>query len=316
MRSILAVTDLTRNSDAALSAAAGLAVRTGAALHVVHSMEIVGMPLWEAVQTDVGRRIREAESTQAEQVRRAVPDGCALASRALDFQGLCDSVLLRAREAGADLVVFGAADPRTPEGARQVSALEGVAELADVPCLLVRTPLDPPPRRALLPLSAAEAGQGVLADACEWLAAAAGPAPAGSPATELLVLHVASGPREWRDLAADLDREVRWASEQPRWRARVRIRRGIRWSVAADVEILGVAAEQACDLVLLGPGCGVAGSPDSRKNSRALLLRRLPCPVLLLPGTLRPDEEGGEPAPEAAAREEPEPAMEVAAAAD
>jgi nucleotide-binding universal stress UspA family protein len=45
MRSILAVSDLTPASDPALSAAAGLAVRSGAELHVLHSMDVVGMPL-------------------------------------------------------------------------------------------------------------------------------------------------------------------------------------------------------------------------------------------------------------------------------
>ncbi|HEU0300309.1 MAG TPA: universal stress protein, partial [Longimicrobium sp.] len=83
MRSILAVSDLTPASDTALSAAAGLAVRTGAELHVVHSMEVVGMPLWEALQADVGRRIEDAESALAEQVRRTVPGELAPASRVL-----------------------------------------------------------------------------------------------------------------------------------------------------------------------------------------------------------------------------------------
>ena len=320
MRSILAVSDLTPASDGTLLAAAHLALRAGAELHVVHSMEIVGMPLWEALHTDVGRRIKDAESALAQQVRRAVPDGLALASCALDFHGLHDTVRLRAREIGADLVVFGAADPLTPGGARHLRALEATAGVAAAPCLFVRDPLVNPPFRVLLPLAAAEIGQGVLADACDWLASLDPPVP-----TELQVLHVASGPREWRNAAPDLDREVRWARDQRQWNARLRVRRSIRWGEAAHAEILCVAAAEAPDLVLLGPGCGVASSPEFAEDARAVLLRRLPCSVLVLPGTLprRADEDGARaPAsstdPETPAREAPEPAatMELAAAGD
>jgi nucleotide-binding universal stress UspA family protein len=154
MRSILAVSDLTPGSDEALSTAAGIAVRKGAELHVVHAMEIVGMPLREALHTDVGRRIRDAESALAEQVRRAVPDHCPIASCALDFQRIQDSVLLRAREVGADLLVLGAADPPPPGGAGHLRALHGLVGLAPVPCLLVRSPLGHALARVLVPLSA------------------------------------------------------------------------------------------------------------------------------------------------------------------
>ena len=324
MRSILAVSDLTPASDGALSAAAGLAARTGAGLHVVHSLEIAGMPLWEALQADVGRRIRDAESALAEQLRRAVPEGCTPESCALGFHNLRDTVLLRAREVGAELVVFGAVDPRTPGGDRHLRAFADVAGVAAAPCLLVRDPLDPPFVRVLLPLSAAEVGQGVLADACDWLTSLE-PVPVHRPVTELQVLHVASGPREWRDLAPDLDRELRWAGDQHPWWARLRIRRSIRWNAVAHMEILRVAAEKAPDLVLLGPGCGVANSPAFLKDARAILCRRLPCSVLVLPGTL-PRRAGADEACAPASstdagtapREAPEPpaALELAAAGD
>lgn len=305
MRSILAVTDLQPGSDGVLSTAAALALRSGAALHLMHPMPVLGMPLSEAVRTDVGRRIRDAECALAAQVRRALPEGCAPASCTLHFQGVRESVRLRAREAGADLVVIAG------EGGAAAMLAE-CAGAAAVPCLLVRNPLEHPPQRVLLPLSAAEAGQGVLADACDWLTSAAGAACA-----ELRILHVASGPRQWRDLAPGLDREARWAGEQRPWNTRLRFVRSIRWGVAADVEILRVAEEEASDLVVLGPGCGVADSPVDPRCARAALPGRLPCSVLLLPGTLRPGEETGtsaEPAPFAGAR--PEPDVELAAAAD
>lgn len=320
MRSILAVSDLTPASDTALSAAAGLAVRTGAELHVIHSMDVVGMPLWEALRADVGRRIEDAESALAEQVRRTIPDEMALASCVLGFHGVRNSVLLRARGVGADLIAFSAADPRTTGGARSLRALQDTAADAAAPCLLVRDPLVHPPARVLVPLSAAEIGQGVLADACDWLASLDPPAP-----TEVHVLHVASGPRERRDAAADLDREVCRARDQRPWSARLRIRRSIGCGAAAHVEILRVAAREAPDLVLLGPGCGVASSSEALEETRATLYHHLPCSVLVLPGT-RPrrarDDGAGAPAsstdPEIPAREAPEPAarMEPAACGD
>jgi hypothetical protein len=319
MRSILAVSDLTPASDGALSAAAGLAVRTGAEFHVVRSMEVVGMPLWEALHSDVGRRIEDAERALADQVRRTVPGEPAPATCTIGFHSVRNSVLLRARGVGAGLIVFGAADPRTTAGARYLRGLVDVAGAAAAPCLLVRGALVHPPVRALLPLSAAEIGRGVLADACDWLASLDPPVP-----TELQVLHVTSGPREWRDAAPGLDREVRWAREQRPWSARLRIRHDVRWSAAAHGEILRVAAEESPDLVLLGPGCGVPGAPELLEETRAVLLRRLPCSVLVLPGTLpcRADEDGGG-APTtstergASGQEEPEPeGLELAAAGD
>ena len=288
MRSILAVSDLTPASDGALSAAAGLALRTGAELHVVHSLDVVGMPLWEALQANVGRRIEDAERALAEQVRRAVRDGRTLASCVLGFHGIRNSVLLRARGVGADLIAFSA-DPGTAGGARCIRALQETAAAASAPCLLVRDPLVHPPARVLLPLSAAEIGQGVLGDACEWLAGLHAPAP-----TELQVLHVASGPREWRDAAPGLDHEVRRARGQRAWGARLRIRQSVGWGPVAHEEVLQVAAGEAPDLVLLGPGCGVASSPGFGEETREVLFRRLPCSVLVLPGTLprRADEDG------------------------
>jgi len=130
---------------------------------------------------------------------------------------------------------------------------------------------------------------------------------------------VASGPREWRDAALDLDREVGWAREQREWTARLRIRRGIGWGPVAHEEVLRVAAREAPDLVLLAPGRGVACTPETLD----ILFRRLPCSVLVLPGTHpRPaDVEGpGAPAgftdPPAVAREEPAQRWELAAAGD
>ncbi|HEU4556498.1 MAG TPA: universal stress protein [Longimicrobium sp.] len=312
MRSILAVSDLTPGSDAALSTAACLAGRTGAALHLVHAMEIVGMPLWEAVQTDVGRRIRDAEGALAEQLGRALPDGCVAASCVLHFRSLHAAVPQRARDVGAGLVVLGTADRGSPGVLRMQALANAVA--GSTPTLLVHAPLDHPPRRALLPLSAAEAGTGVLADACDWLTTLADPGRA-----ELRVLHVASGPRQWRQLAAALDDEVRWAGEQRQWFGTLRITRGVRWSVAADEEILNAAAETAPDLVVLGPGCGVADSSVCARDARVTLLGNLPCPVLLLPGTLRPGEESDTPSrtsPLGAEpfADEPGPAAELAAA--
>ena len=318
MRSILAVSDLTPASDGALSAAAGLAARTGAGLHVVHSMDVVGMPLAEALRSDVGRRIEDAERALADQVRRTVPGGPTLASCTLGFHSVRSSVLLRARGVGAGLIVFSAAEPCTAGGARTLQALQDTAAAASAPCLLVRDPLVHPPARVLLPLSAAEIGQGVLADACDWLASLHSLAP-----TELQVLHVASGPREWRDAALDVDREVRWARDQRAWSARLRLRHSVGWGPVAHETVLRVAASEAPDLVLLAPGCGGAGPPEESEETRAILLRRLPCSVLVLPGTLpRRADENGAPAshtdPQTPAREAPEPAarMEVAAGGD
>lgn len=128
MRSILAVSDLTPASDGALSAAADLALRTGAELHVIHTMDVVGMPLWEALQVDVGRRIEDAQGELAEQVRRAVPGGLT-ASCVLGYHGVRDSVLRRAREVGAGLIAFSG-DPRTAGGARTLRALRDAADAA------------------------------------------------------------------------------------------------------------------------------------------------------------------------------------------
>jgi hypothetical protein len=236
----------------------------------------------------------------------------------LGVHAVRSSVLLRARGAGAALIVFGGADGGTAGGGRCIRALQEVAAAASAPCLLVRDPLVHPPVRVLLPLSAGEIGQDVLADACGWLASLRPPA-----STELQVLHVASGPREWRGAALDLDREVRRARGERAWSGRLGIRHDVAWGPAAHEEILRVAAREAPDLVVLGPRAETASPSELPDEARTILIGRLPCSVLVLPGTLprRADADGtGAPGasahPAIAARDEPPAIVELAAGGD
>jgi nucleotide-binding universal stress UspA family protein len=313
VRPILVVSDLTHASDEALRAAARLAARSGAALHVVHCAGLVGMPLREALPRLECAPPALLSCRLGEQVRRAVPESQAARTvLRVEYRAVHDGAMEAARAVQAQLVVVGTDAMRSP--------LAALAAAADVPVLVVRDAAPPPFERVLVPLGAADLDAGTLRLACAWLRPFEGGAGAILP--QVHVVHVSRRLADWRRIGDRFEAEVRAVEEDIRRMGGV-FHRHVRWSGAAWPAIVAASRELDADLVVLRPGPGDA--PDDRAGrtwtavvegarSNVLLLPRHPAlsgPAGRVEAVQGPGEEHertiGEPAP-AGAELEPVPA--------
>lgn len=287
-RSILAVSDLSRASDAVLRTAARIALRAGAELHVVHAMGLLGISLGEALVLLHETHIRQTRDALEEQLARALPRRVRPASYGLDYQSAHLAVRHRAREIGAELVVIGPREPRMPGIRPGDLSLAEAAAHAGTPVLVVRAPLPWPPRRVLLPVNRSTLAAGVLDSAGAWLrrtfATEAGPAPART--TALRVVHVARQLAGWREVAPLLDAELRRLEDGVAGEMGIRVRRSVRWGASASEQILGLATADRAELILLSALDESRGCEAEDRETTRRVLREARCSVLLLPGAV------------------------------
>lgn len=288
VRSILVASDLSGSADAVVRAAAELAAQTGATLHAIHAIEVLGRPFWEAT-FDLRRLqkvIHDARNGLHEQLRRVVPSGVEVGSAQLDYQAAHAAILRRAKEVEADLLVVGPHRVRVPGSHVLGTTAQRVVEEAAVPCLVTRGPLAFPLRSVLLPVGELDVERGLLATGAEWLAGLRWQQERRGEeghATELRVLHVIRAASEWRDLSPQLSRELRTIAARTEVDAPVRLRRTVAWSRTPAAEIVRISDEAPVDLI----GMGMRGHGPLM---RALLgsvssgvLRHASVPVLLFP---------------------------------
>ena len=150
LRSILAASDLSEASDVALRSAAGLARRTGAALHVHHVLELNDQ---ESKASTFQDHVTEAERRLAEQCARVAGGICETASARVEIYEPHLSILERARDVHADLIVMG--QPHLEGVAERllgVTPSDRVIRGATVPCLVVARPFRLPLERVVVAL--------------------------------------------------------------------------------------------------------------------------------------------------------------------
>ena len=137
-RSVLVATDLSDGSDLLIQAAAGIAGRSGAALHVVHSADVLS-----AAPPGMGgsfeERVTRAEAAVDQQIGRVIPPGLRV-ERHVDASAPDRTIMEQAEGVAADLIVLGP-HVRGATGRLLGSTAEQVLSGAGVPCLVVRTPL-------------------------------------------------------------------------------------------------------------------------------------------------------------------------------
>ncbi|MET0398907.1 MAG: universal stress protein [Longimicrobiaceae bacterium] len=196
MRSVLVGSDLGPRSDAVVRGAAALALASGAVLHVVHALGLVGRPLREAVTALEAGADPRARRALEEQVGRVLGEDVDRALPAVDYRSAPVALLERAREVDADVVVVGAGED--PAG-----TVFHVASRSTRPVLVLRGAFRWPPGSVLYPVDEPDASGGGLRHACDWLRRACpAPSPRVSPApaghlldragrsgTDLLLLH-------------------------------------------------------------------------------------------------------------------------------
>jgi len=300
MRAVLVGSDLGPRSDAVVRGAAALALGSGAALHVVHALDMIGMPLREAVTALETGADRRARGTLDEQLRRVLGRAPDAAPPAVDFRCAPAALLERARELDAGVVVVGAGPPGAGEDAAGTPFR--VAARSARPVLVLRGPLHWPPRSVLYPVEEPGACGDALRHACDWLRRACPPPPAGTSPMELLVLHAAHGPEASPDGAAALARAARRAGHRRLRVTGIRDPRHGRPPATPAGHVLDWAGRMGPDLLLLHRRPDDPAPVRERAWYQALL--RSPCPVCVLPGTGGPAARWEDAAPERAPQDD------------
>lgn len=279
-RSILAATDMGPASDPVVAAAAALAGRLGAELHLVHALEIERLPDLE--HPSFPGRIRQAEELLAEQIRRT-GGGVAPASAVVVNHTAHQAVEDRAREVGAGIIVVG------PHRGGEVGAhvlgtsADRVIRGANVPVLVVRGALSLPVAR----MGVATDFSGPSHAALDLAFRLAEPLAGGPGGGELVVFHAAWAVEQEEPAArASLTSSLRKDAEAALARSggmRVPVRTELAWGVSPANTIVRFAEDQRLDLLVMGThGHGglrrmLAGSVASG------VARQATCSVLLAP---------------------------------
>ena len=177
LRSILAATDLTVGCDVVLQTAAALARRSGAELHVVHVAST-----WDA--TDSG-----PDDALASQIARVFGASDAIETSEVVHDRPFHGILVQAAKVHADLVVVGPAGQSGVSTRLTPTTAERVVRTAEVPCLVVRSPLTEPIQHFGVATDFSPASRGAVDLAADW-------APIlGAGTVQLSLVHVASQER-------------------------------------------------------------------------------------------------------------------------
>lgn len=279
IRSVLAATDLGPASEPVVAAAAALARRLDAELHLVHALEIERLPDLE--HPSFPARIRQAEELLAEQGRRAaapVPPASAVVVNHAAHQAVED----RAREVAAGIIVVG------PHRGGDVGAhflgtsADRVIRTAQVPVLVVRRALALPVARMGVPTDFSEPSHGAMDLALRLAEPLAG----GGGGGEIVVFHAAwvveqDEAAARATLESSLEKAVKTALERAGGVAGVPVRTALAWGVSPVKTIARYAEEHQLDLLVMGThGHGglrrmIAGSVASG------VARQATCSVLL-----------------------------------
>lgn len=292
-RSILAAADLTPASAEVIRAAAALALRTGARLHVVHACDLPVLVYGNAAAGGIAveQRIQAAGERLAAHIDGAMPDGLRPASQEVRFGSPADIVIERAAEVEADLIVLGPHRPRPVGDLFLGSTADRVIRRAAAPCLVVRGEFALPLRRVMVPIDLSDPSRGALDLALGWtMGLGASDEGERVPHVEVTVAHVIprifgtdSFPFDREVVAPELGREIKGAVVRTGAGARVGICEKLIWGDVPAEELVSLAEQETPDLLVIAThGYGLMlraliGSVASH------VVRRAPCSVLLVP---------------------------------
>lgn len=305
-RTVLAASDLTGASDAAVRAASRLAAAAGAPLHLVHAFETLfpSYPDRAVTPPDPAAavferlpfrmRLRAAEEALREQLRRVDAAAPAPAGSAVEVDAPHRAIVRRAREVGAELVVLGPHRERLVADRWLGTTADRVVRAGERACLVVRGELRLPLRRVTVPIDPADPAVGALDLALTLARALGARARDGELAgVELRVVHLAPRLPGAGDFLPDravvgpeMSRAVEDALARAGGCAEVEVREEVVWGGPPAREIARLATGDGTDLLVLGThgrgalGRALAGSVGSE------VARTAPCPVLLVPPRL------------------------------
>lgn len=295
-RPILAATDLTEASDAVLRAAAALAGRTGAPLHVLHAFDFPPSPYLEQYPgfLTFQERIDDAETALAAQLARCVPEGVTVAGHRVDIYAAHRAIADYAKAIDAELVVIGPHARRAMELGFLGTTADRVIRTVDAPVLVVRGALRLPLRRVLVPLDLSEPARGGLEVALRWAAGLGHDDPdTPVPDTSVDIVHVIprvfalpDQPFDRATVVPGMNREVEAAVAAVPGAGALEVREELLWGERPPEEIVHYAGEIGADLVVLATHGYGALRRALIGGTASGVARTAPCPVLLVPPRL------------------------------
>ncbi len=261
LRSLVAATDLTEGSDAALETAARLGKLAGAHVHLLHVTD--GRQRSGARDQELTRAFEEvSRGVEAHSVRTLPGDAARV-------------IVEHARDVHADAIILGPHRRRSDPESLGTTAV-GVVGDAPCPCLVAAGDLTLPLERVLVPVTLSEGGEATLSAALSWASALR---PRGRR-VQLTTLHVVPNEAE-AEVARQRLREMFDAVTERAGEA-ARVQGETEVTVAADPgeEILRRLDEEPIGLLVIGSHG--AGRTQIGSTS-AKIARSTPCPMLLVP---------------------------------
>ena len=264
---ILCPVDFSELSGHALRHAARLAACGGAKLVALYANWFDAPPYFtEGRIEELTREFRDSQTEAEQSLAAFVKSTLGEQAAAVEIrvaEGLpADVILARAADAGAGLIVMGTHGRTGYNRWRMGSVAERVLRESPVPLLTVRGPSGGTVRRILCPVTDTEVSREALGVAAEL---------AGCFGATLTALHV----REPHAVAAPPDLCAWMPAEE---RARCNVREVVRHGDAA-AEIVGLAAEEPFDLLVLGAPRRTFFDGLVLGTTTLRAVRHAPCPV-------------------------------------
>ncbi len=304
IRNILAGTDLSPASDQVLRAAAVLAARSGAHLHVLHAVEpLAAMPVPAFGGTGAGMESlvvqhewQNARATLDAQLARVFGQAHPHTPVFVEGQAAPRALCARAEQLGADLIVIG---PHADgEGASPLlgTTAENVLRSAGVPVLVVRGAVPTPFARLLVATDPAEACTGIVDAALGWataFCARAGDRLHARVDVVHVIPEVVSGKMPFTQATVEPAEHPEVRDAIARWPG-VEVQARVLFGDTVVDTLLEYARDTIPDLLVAGShGRGAIGRMFLGSTSSAMA-RQAPCSVLLVPPSLWIDrDEGG-----------------------
>jgi nucleotide-binding universal stress UspA family protein len=271
LHAVLAATDLTDGSAAAVQTASALARLTEARLIVLHA---------------VPTRAAETEDNVADWLRQTIRGQSAPDEVRIVVAEAADVIAEHAEREGADVIVLGPHRQLERTG-RLGSTADRVVRRAQTPCLVVPKTLPLPLGRVLVPLDLTEASCGALMVGLSWASALRRPSRAGPlQPTELDVIHVATSPGEQERAQRTLHEQVEHVQTVVTDAPGVLIRERVEAADNAAGAILRHVNEGEVDLAVLGTHGRPTAAGDLLGSTSSAVVRRCRGPVLLVPPTI------------------------------
>jgi nucleotide-binding universal stress UspA family protein len=268
LRCVLAATDLSEGSAAAIQTASALARLTDARLVVLHAVS--GRD--EQTQADVASWLSATipADRQPDHVHVVVAEAA-------------DVIAEHATSVGADVIVLG--PHREPERTGRLgSTADRVVRSTQTPCLVVPRPMALPLGRVLVPIDLTDAARGALLVGLSWASALRRPTrQAPAEATQLDVLHVSRDARDRASAQASLHEQVKRVHARLSDAPGVHIRERVEESGDPATAILERVSAGEVDLAVLGTHGHSTLQREILGSVSSAVVRQSRAPVLLVP---------------------------------